>query len=147
MKDSTTDTSENSLSNLHRISRVIADTASDAIITIDSQSTILFVNHAAEKIFGYSRDEMLLQSLTMLMPDYLRHMHRSGLKRYLATGERHFSWEAVELPGLHKIAQDYIRAGVHGTDLIQRVINSSGANPKVIRAFLEGCYPAEIQER
>src|SRR6266404_9489070 len=106
MKDSTTDTSENSLSNLHRISRVIADTASDAIITIDSQSTILFVNHAAEKIFGYSRDEMLLQSLTMLMPDYLRHMHRSGLKRYLATGERHFSWEAVELPGLHKSGQE-----------------------------------------
>ena len=106
MKDSTTDTSENSLSNLHRISRVIADTASDAIITIDSQSTILFVNHAAEKIFGYSRDEMLLQSLTMLMPDYLRHMHRSGLKRYLATGERHFSWEAVELPGLHKSGKE-----------------------------------------
>src|SRR5437870_6186025 len=106
MKDSTTDKSENSLSNLHRISRVIADTASDAIITIDSQSTILFVNHAAEKIFGYSRDEMLLQSLTMLMPDYLRHMHRSGLKRYLATGERHFSWEAVELPGLHKSGKE-----------------------------------------
>jgi len=106
MNDSTTDTSENSLSNLHRISRVIADTASDAIITIDSQSTILFVNHAAEKIFGYSRDEMLLQSLTMLMPDYLRHMHRSGLKRYLATGERHFSWEAVELPGLHKSGKE-----------------------------------------
>ena len=102
MKDSTTDTAETSFSNLHRISRVIVDTASDAIITIDSQSTILFVNHAAEKIFGYSRHEMLSQSLTMLMPDYLRHVHRSGLKRYLGTGERHISWEAVELPGLHK---------------------------------------------
>src|SRR6266446_6050968 len=106
MKDSTTDTSENSFNNLHRISRVIADTASDAIITIDSESTILFVNHAAEKIFGYSRDEMLSQSLTMLMPDYLRHVHHSGLKRYLATGERHISWEAVELPGLHKSGKE-----------------------------------------
>src|SRR5438477_12024307 len=102
MKDLTTDTPETSFSNLHRISRVIVDTASDAIITIDSQSTILFVNHAAEKIFGYSWDEMLSQSLTMLMPDYLRHVHRSGLKRYLATGEGHISWEAVELTGLHK---------------------------------------------
>ncbi len=106
MKDSSTDTPETSLRDLHRISRVIADTASDAIITIDSQSTILFVNHAAEKIFGYSRDEMLSQSLTMLMPDYLRHVHRSGLKRYLATGERHISWEAVELPGLHKSGKE-----------------------------------------
>src|SRR5213080_299902 len=106
MKDSTTYTSGNSFSNLHRISRVIADTASDAIITIDSQSTMLFVNHAAEKIFGYSRHEMLSQSLTMLMPDYLRHVHRSGLKRYLGTGERHISWEAVELPGLHKSGRE-----------------------------------------
>src|SRR5260370_3715220 len=106
MKDSTTHHPETSRRDLHRISWVIADTASDAIITIASQSTILFVNHAAEKIFGYSRDEMLSQSLTMLMPDYLRHVHRSGLKRYLATGERHISWEAVELPGLHKSGKE-----------------------------------------
>src|SRR6267143_765563 len=106
MKDSSSDNSENSFSNLHRISRVIADTASDAIITIDSQSLIVFVNHAHVKIFGYSRDEMLTQPLPMLRPDYPRHGHRSGLKRYLATGERHISWEAVELPGLHKSGKE-----------------------------------------
>src|SRR5262249_3180566 len=42
------------------------------------------------------------QPLTMLMPDYLRQVHRSGLDRYLATGRRHLSWEAISLPGLHK---------------------------------------------
>jgi len=87
---------------LYQITRVIADTASDAIITIDEQSTILFVNRAAEKVFGYTRAELIGQSMTMLMPDYLRHLHRSGLKRYLSTGARHISWDAVELPGLHK---------------------------------------------
>src|SRR5260370_13518403 len=87
---------------LYQITRVIADTASDAIITIDEQSTILFVNRAAEKVFGYTPAELIGQSMTMLMPDYLRHLHRSGLKRYLSTGGRHISWEAAELPGLHK---------------------------------------------
>src|SRR2546426_7580926 len=85
-----------------RITRVIADTASDAIISIDEYSTILFANRATEKIFGYTREEVIGQSLTMLMPDYLRQMHRAGLQRYLATGQHHISWEAVELPGLHK---------------------------------------------
>jgi len=85
-----------------QVTRVIADTASDAIITIDERSTMLFVNRAAERIFGYARDELIGQSLTMLMPEYLRHVHRTGLKHYLSTGERHISWEAVELPGLHK---------------------------------------------
>src|ERR1700704_895182 len=102
MNESATDNLEAPLSDLHQFSRVIADTASDAIITINEDSTMLFVNHAAEKIFGYSSAELLGQSLTMLMPDYLRQVHRTGLQRYLALGERHISWEAVELPGLHK---------------------------------------------
>ncbi len=83
-------------------SRIIAETASDAIITIDPNSTILFVNRAAERIFGYSTEEMVGASLTMLMPEYLRHLHREGLKNYMATGHKHISWNAVELPGLHK---------------------------------------------
>src|SRR2546421_3048741 len=87
---------------LSQISRVIAETASDAIITIDENSTMLFVNRATEKIFGYAPDELIGQSLTMLMPDYLRHVHRAGLQRYLTTGRKHITWEAVQLPGLHK---------------------------------------------
>jgi PAS domain S-box-containing protein len=80
----------------------IASTASDAIITIDEASTILFANQAAERIFGHAVGEMTGQRLTMLMPDYLRHAHESALQRYLETGQRHMSWESVALPGLHK---------------------------------------------
>lgn len=87
---------------LPHLSRVIAETASDAILTIDDQSTILFANPATEKIFGYLHEEIIGQPLTMLMPDYLRHIHRSALERYIATGTRHLSWEAISLPGLHK---------------------------------------------
>jgi PAS domain S-box-containing protein len=83
-------------------SRIIAETASDAIITIDEASTILFVNRATSNIFGYNAEELIGSSLTMLMPEYLRHLHRVGVDNYLATGQKHLSWEAVELPGLHK---------------------------------------------
>src|SRR5581483_555043 len=87
---------------MRNISRVIAETASDAIITINADSVILFVNRATEKIFGYSHDELIGESLTMLMPEYLRHLHRNGLRRYIETNERHMQWEAVQLPGLRK---------------------------------------------
>jgi PAS domain S-box-containing protein len=86
--------------------RVVAETASDAIIVIDEDSQILFVNGAAEKVFGYAREEMLGERLTMLMPEYLRHLHRAGLERYLDTGRRHLDWEAVQLPGLHKSGKE-----------------------------------------
>lgn len=91
-----------SLQDVIENSRIIAETATDAIITIDTDSTILFVNRAAERIFGYANEEMVGASLTMLMPEYLRHLHRKGLTNYVATGQKHISWEAVELPGLHK---------------------------------------------
>ena len=82
--------------------RVVAETATDAIITINSENRILFVNSATERIFGYGRAEMLGQELTMLLPDYPREIHRAGLRRYLDTGQEHVKWESIELTGLHK---------------------------------------------
>ncbi len=82
--------------------RLVAETATDAFITIDLDSRILFVNAAAEKIFGYAREEMLGWELPMLMPEYLRDLHKAGFKRYLETGEKHIRWESTELTGLHK---------------------------------------------
>src|SRR5467141_771028 len=106
MKEPAADNLEAPLNDQHQITRVIADTASDAIITIDEDSTMLFANRAAEKIFGYARTELIGQSLTMLMPDYLRHVHRAGIQRYLATGQPHISWKAVQLPGRHQSGRE-----------------------------------------
>jgi PAS domain S-box-containing protein len=82
--------------------RALAESASDAIVTIDVNSTILFVNHAAVNIFGYSVEQMLGQEITMLMPDYLRHVHKSAIARYTGTGRKHINWTRVQLPSLHK---------------------------------------------
>jgi PAS domain S-box-containing protein len=82
--------------------RALAESASDGIATIDIRSKILFVNHAAEKIFGYSIEEMVGQEITMLMPDYLRHVHKSAVARYTETGRKHLDWGRIQLPGLHK---------------------------------------------
>jgi PAS domain S-box-containing protein len=86
--------------------RTLAETASDAIITIDERSHIIFVNPAAENVFGYQASQMLGQDLTMLMPEYLRHLHKRGFGKYVETGKRHLSWEAIELPGLHKSGRE-----------------------------------------
>jgi PAS domain S-box-containing protein len=82
--------------------RVVANSASDSIITIDRNSIILFTNPATEHIFGYSQQDLIGQSLTMLMPDYLRHVHEAALDRYLRTGEKHLHWGGVQVPGLHR---------------------------------------------
>src|SRR3954465_7885155 len=50
--------------------RTIAETAFDAIVTIDGDGEILFVNGSAERIFGYAPAEMLGRCLTLLVPTY-----------------------------------------------------------------------------
>lgn len=87
--------------------RIVAETASDAIISIDEDSKILFVNRAAETIFGYKTAEMVGNSLVMLIPDYLRSRHHSGLSRYVETGQRHISWQNVEVPALHRDGREF----------------------------------------
>lgn len=86
--------------------RAVAEAATDAIITINSASTILVVNPAAEKIFGYTTEELIGRQLTMLMPEYQRHLHRTGIARYVETRHRHLEWGAVQLPGLHKTGRE-----------------------------------------
>jgi PAS domain S-box-containing protein len=82
--------------------RAVAESATDAILVVDDKSTVLLVNPAAERIFGHTPEELVGQSLTNLMPEYLRRVHRAGLENYVETGREHISWTGVELPGLHK---------------------------------------------
>jgi two-component system, LuxR family, sensor kinase FixL len=86
--------------------RSIAETGADAIFRMDERGFILFANRAAEKIFGYKPDELIGTELTILMPDYLREVHKSALKRYLETGKRHLDWAHTEVTGLHKSGRE-----------------------------------------
>ena len=51
----------------------LVDNAGDAIISTDVEDRILTWNHGAEVIFGYSKEETVGQSLTILLPS-----HRAG---------------------------------------------------------------------
>lgn len=55
--------------------RYLADSAADAIITIDQQGTITFWNQAAEAIFGYPAEEALRERIELIIPK--RYLSRS----------------------------------------------------------------------
>ena len=80
--------------------RTLAATASDAIITIDEDSTIVYVNEAVERIFGHAPDAVIGKKLTSLMPERMRGAHDAGLARYIATSSKNIGWTGVTLPGL-----------------------------------------------
>ncbi len=67
----------------------ILQTAVDGIITIDDRGIVESFNPAAERLFGYTADEVIGQNINMLMPSPYREEHDGYIARYLQTGEPH----------------------------------------------------------
>src|SRR5713226_9732134 len=87
--------------------RLVVETASDAVISLDESSTILLANPATTRVFGYAPEELIGKPLTTLMPEFLRKLHEAGFKRYLATGQRHINWQGTELVALRKNSEEF----------------------------------------
>src|SRR5216683_4455940 len=87
--------------------RLVVETASDAVISLDESSTILLANPATTRVFGYAPAELIGKPLTILMPEFMRKLHEAGFRRYLATGERHLNWQGAELTALRKSGQEF----------------------------------------
>ncbi len=73
------------------------------VIVIDEKSSIQLWNPKAEIIFGWKADEVIGLSLDeVIIPPSLRDAHRSGMARYLSTGEAHVLGKTVSLVALHR---------------------------------------------
>ncbi|MEP6699468.1 MAG: PAS domain S-box protein [Verrucomicrobiota bacterium] len=86
---------------LEGINRAILESALDCIITMDAEGRVIEFNPAAERVFGYTRDQALGQDLAQLIiPPSLRDRHRQGLKKYLETGEGPVLGRRIEIGGV-----------------------------------------------
>jgi len=94
---------ENSLRESEARFRAVTYNANDAIVTADSSERIIGWNRGAETIFGYTEDEILGESLTVLMPQQYRAQHLAGVARMIAGGKPRISSSGpIELAGLRK---------------------------------------------
>ncbi|HEU5458199.1 MAG TPA: PAS domain S-box protein [Terracidiphilus sp.] len=81
------------------VTRAILETAVNPIVTIDSAGLVRSFNPAAEKLFGYSREEVLGQNVKMLMPEPYLSEHDGYLRRYLLEGDPHVIGQGREVEG------------------------------------------------
>ncbi len=80
----------------------IVDSALDGIITIDHQGIVQTVNASVQRMFGYAPDELVGNSVSLLMPSPHRDQHGQYLERYYETGEPRIIGTGRELMGQRK---------------------------------------------
>jgi PAS domain S-box-containing protein len=76
--------------------RILAETASDAIVVIDEKGEIVFVNPVAEKTFGAPAEKLIGQNLGVLLPENVYQSHLAEIQKHLDTRKKAV---AVQLPG------------------------------------------------
>ncbi|HET9369184.1 MAG TPA: PAS domain S-box protein [Vicinamibacterales bacterium] len=86
--------------------RMLAETATDAIVTVDELGCIVFANGGAGRTFGYTPDELIGRPLTDLMPEAARAAHREAFARYRERGDRRLNWSGVSMVGRHRSGRE-----------------------------------------
>ena len=79
--------------------RTLWEAASDAVVLMDSESTILFANPAMFTIFGYNLPDIIGQKLSLVQPQMLQKPHADSMRRYLQSGVKRINWRATETVG------------------------------------------------
>jgi PAS domain S-box-containing protein len=64
-----------------RFARIL-EISADAVVSVDRQMQITMFNQGAEKMFGYRQQDILGQSLDVLVPPRFREIHRQHLNRF-----------------------------------------------------------------
>lgn len=67
--------------------REALDNAIDAVVSIDQHNKVIYFNPAAERLWGYSKDEVLGNNVNMLVPGTIRAAHDGYINRNRETGK------------------------------------------------------------
>ena len=92
---------EEALSKSEEKYRNLVETAQDAIVC-DVNGIIVDWNKSAERVFGYSKDEIIGKPIEILIPDRYKKEHQEGLEQFIKTGKGRIIGKTVEVSGITK---------------------------------------------
>ena len=88
--------------------RLIMNSALDAIISIDEAGLITFWNPQAEQTFGWSAEEITGKSLTdTIIPPQYREMHQKGMELYRQTGKGPVLNKIIEISAVNRSGAEF----------------------------------------
>lgn len=87
--------------------RSVTQTATDAIISVDSSGKVILWNKAAEEIFNYSKSEIIGKPVTKIIPERFRKRHNDSLQKAVSRRVSKLAGKTMELVGLKKDGSEF----------------------------------------
>ena len=87
--------------------RLAVEASPSGIALVDREGKIVLVNTQTEKMFGYSRAEMIGQPVEIIVPERFRAVHPTHRAKFLAAPEARAMGAGRELFGLRKDATEF----------------------------------------
>ncbi len=81
--------------------------APDAIVVVDREGNIVKINKQAERIFGYSREEVLGKPIEILIPERFREIHVEQRREYMSRPRIRILGTDLELYGRKKDGSEF----------------------------------------
>ena len=80
----------------------LVECVGDAIVVADADEKIVLWNPAATRIFGYSEQEALGNTLDLIVPERQRQKHNEGYNHSMETGTTRYGASLLKVPAKHK---------------------------------------------
>jgi PAS domain S-box-containing protein len=95
------------LSDSQQVLESMFESAPDAIAAVNQQGLIVRVNAQTQKLFGYTREQLVGQPVEILVPERFRGSHPMRRQQYSAHPRRRPMGEGLELFGRRKDATEF----------------------------------------
>lgn len=93
--------------NLQPLEIAVLEIVPDAVAVTDSTGSIVFANSQTEKMFGYSKDELLALTLERLIPERFRENHQGQRHLFFSKPQLRAMGSGLELWGLRKEGTEF----------------------------------------
>jgi len=87
--------------------RRLFETAPDASLAVRQDGSIVMVNTQAERLFGYSADELAGQQVEILIPEASRAVHVSHRRNFFANGKQRSMGGGLELTAVRSDGSEF----------------------------------------
>ncbi len=119
----------------------LLESVPDAMVIADEEGVIVWANAVAERLFGWSRDEVIGQPVEVLLPARFRAMHQVHRGGYQAAPRRRPMGLGLDLAGLKKDGAEF------AAEISLSPIELEGGGHGVVAAVRDVTERKKIEER